>query len=304
MSGARDRIEDHELSAAVDGRLPPERAAALEAHLDAHPEERARLQEYSELQQELRNAFAAQDGRANPEASDGGTGACGAAAAPLLAVRSGCRGAAFAGSRRRSAAGPRAVSASGCRTPTKARRRPQPNVRSPPTRSPPTGCFRSRSRHPVEVDATQEAHLVQWLSKRLGHPLVVPDLTKAGFQLIGGRLLPSEGGPAAQFMYQKWQQSSDAVRARRQCRRNRFSLQRGKRSRGVLLVRSGLSATRSPPKQVAKSCCSSPKWFTTSFRERGQRPSRLPRRLPENRARESRLPASGSPTPTMPPAPR
>jgi len=57
-------------------------------------------------------------------------------------------------------------------------------------------------RHPVEVDAGQEAHIVQWLSKRLGHQLIVPDLTVAGFRLMGGRLLPAEDGPAAQFMYE------------------------------------------------------------------------------------------------------
>lgn len=57
-------------------------------------------------------------------------------------------------------------------------------------------------RHPVEVGAEQEAHLVQWLSKRLGVALRAPDLQAAGFRLIGGRLLPGEGGPAAQFMYQ------------------------------------------------------------------------------------------------------
>src|SRR5207253_2844674 len=62
--------------------------------------------------------------------------------------------------------------------------------------------FAVEVRHPVEVDAAQEAHLVQWLSKRLGRPLVVPDLSATGFHLIGGRLLPSEGGPAAQLMYE------------------------------------------------------------------------------------------------------
>ena len=62
--------------------------------------------------------------------------------------------------------------------------------------------FSVEVRHPVEVDAGQEAHLVQWLSKRLGRQLIVPDLAAAGFQLMGGRLLPAEDGPAAQFMYE------------------------------------------------------------------------------------------------------
>lgn len=57
-------------------------------------------------------------------------------------------------------------------------------------------------RHPVEVDAAQEAHLVKWLSKRLDHPLRVPDLGAAGFRLVGGRLLPADGEAAAQFMFE------------------------------------------------------------------------------------------------------
>lgn len=56
--------------------------------------------------------------------------------------------------------------------------------------------------HPVEVDSKQQDHLVKWLSKRLGKPLKTPDLSAQGFSLLGGRLLPSEYGPAAQFMYE------------------------------------------------------------------------------------------------------
>lgn len=56
--------------------------------------------------------------------------------------------------------------------------------------------------HPVEVAADQEAHLVKWLSNRLGVEIRAPQLSKAGYDLIGGRLLPSEAGPAAQFMYE------------------------------------------------------------------------------------------------------
>lgn len=57
-------------------------------------------------------------------------------------------------------------------------------------------------RHPVEVDASQEAHLVGWLSKRLGKKVNAPDMAEAGFHLVGGRLLPDAGQPAAQFMYE------------------------------------------------------------------------------------------------------
>jgi anti-sigma factor RsiW len=62
--------------------------------------------------------------------------------------------------------------------------------------------FSVETRHPVEVGANEEAHLVQWLSKRLGHQLIVPDLSALGFQLMGGRLLPADSGPAALFMYE------------------------------------------------------------------------------------------------------
>ncbi len=62
--------------------------------------------------------------------------------------------------------------------------------------------FASEVRHPVEVGADQEAHLVGWLSKRLGSPLKAPQLASLGFSLVGGRLLPDEGMAAAQFMYE------------------------------------------------------------------------------------------------------
>jgi anti-sigma factor RsiW len=57
-------------------------------------------------------------------------------------------------------------------------------------------------RHPVEVGADQETHLVSWLSKRLGAKLRVPQLNALGYQLVGGRLLPGNRGPVAQFMFQ------------------------------------------------------------------------------------------------------
>ena len=57
-------------------------------------------------------------------------------------------------------------------------------------------------RHPVEVDAKEEKHLVAWLSKRLKAKVQAPYLGKLGYRLLGGRLVTSGEGPAAMFMYQ------------------------------------------------------------------------------------------------------
>ncbi len=57
-------------------------------------------------------------------------------------------------------------------------------------------------RHPVEVGADQEQHLVAWLSKRLGAQVRAPKLDAIGYSLVGGRLLPGDNGPVAHFMYQ------------------------------------------------------------------------------------------------------
>lgn len=62
--------------------------------------------------------------------------------------------------------------------------------------------YQPEQRHPVEVTAAQQDHLVQWLSKRLARPLTVPHLEEQGFELVGGRLLPGGAGARAQFMYQ------------------------------------------------------------------------------------------------------
>ena len=56
-------------------------------------------------------------------------------------------------------------------------------------------------RHPVEVKADEE-HLIRWLTRRVGAPIRAPSLVDRGWKLMGGRLLPDLGLPAAQFMYE------------------------------------------------------------------------------------------------------
>jgi len=62
--------------------------------------------------------------------------------------------------------------------------------------------YTPEKRHPVEVTAKQEKHLVKWLSKRLKGKVKIPNLNSLGFELVGGRLLPAKGQAAAQFMYE------------------------------------------------------------------------------------------------------
>lgn len=65
--------------------------------------------------------------------------------------------------------------------------------------------FAAENRHAVEVAASDQDHLVSWLSNRLATPVGTPDISAEGFSLVGGRLLPGKadiGGRAAQLMYE------------------------------------------------------------------------------------------------------
>jgi anti-sigma factor RsiW len=203
MSAIPGAVEEAELHARLDGRLPPERAAEIDAYLAAHPEARDRLSQYAEQQQGLRAAFADQTAGPIPTRLR---------VAWLLAEQRRHRYQRLA----RIAAAVVLVAAGGiggwaARDAVPAffpSTFPSTNARGSNARTITADAiaayrvFSVEVRHPVEVDVSQETHLVQWLSKRLGRPLVVPDLTAAGFQLMGGRLLPAENGPAAQFMYE------------------------------------------------------------------------------------------------------
>ena len=61
--------------------------------------------------------------------------------------------------------------------------------------------YASDKRRPVELWAVQRDDLVRWLSNRLNRPIAPPDLSVAGYQLLGGRLVATGHGPAALFIY-------------------------------------------------------------------------------------------------------
>jgi anti-sigma factor RsiW len=190
-------VEEDDLHARIDGQLPDDRIPDVDAYLAVHPEQQARFSQYARQRQALRTALAAPAAGSIPTRLR---------VARLLAEQR---------RRRRRRVGGIAAAvcliALGGITGWVARDLMGPVSSLPPgalarvITADAIAAYRTFSvevRHPVEVDAGQEAHLVQWLSKRLGRQLVVPDLGAAGFHLIGGRLLPAEDGPAAQFMYE------------------------------------------------------------------------------------------------------
>ena len=69
--------------------------------------------------------------------------------------------------------------------------------------------FTPEVRHPVEVRADEAQHLMTWLSNRMGRPIKAPNLSDAGWHLMGGRLLPVVEDPpgtrrvACQFMFER-----------------------------------------------------------------------------------------------------
>jgi anti-sigma factor RsiW len=62
--------------------------------------------------------------------------------------------------------------------------------------------YAADANRPVEIWATEEQRLVNWLSKRLGFAVHAPDLNSVGFSLVGGRLVAGNEKPGAMFMYE------------------------------------------------------------------------------------------------------
>ena len=63
--------------------------------------------------------------------------------------------------------------------------------------------YSSEIKHPVEVGFSQKQHLQTWLSRRINHKLMIPELSDFGYKLVGGRLLSNTHSPAALLMYQQ-----------------------------------------------------------------------------------------------------
>jgi anti-sigma factor RsiW len=175
---------ENELQAYVDDQLPPDRRAAVEAHLAQSPEDAERLAAYREQGMRLRGLFSPVLDEPIPQRltmlAPRRNLTRFAVAAVWLLLGAGLGWSAAVITER-----PALGAASFAHRAAVAHAVYSPEVR-----------------HPVEVGAEQQEHLVRWLSKRLGADLRPPVLTSNGFELVGGRLLPGDRGPVAQFMYQ------------------------------------------------------------------------------------------------------
>lgn len=189
-------IGEDDLQAYVDGYLPPDRRAAVEAYLENHEGSAAQVAAYAQQREALRQRLSTKASEPIPARLrvanimagrrrgffQAWAGPATAAAWLLVGSVIGAAGHAWIASRS---------------TPG--------NTETQHIAQDAMAAYRTyvvETAHPVEVGANQEAHLVQWLSRRLGKPIQAPNLAQQGFHLIGGRLLPAGLSPAALFMYE------------------------------------------------------------------------------------------------------
>ena len=187
-------VTEEELHAFVDGELPADRQEAVAAWLSAHPEQAAlvaawraqaesiRARYGAVAHEPVRGRFALDRLMRQGRASGGRSWAALAAAAAVVAFLVGggtgwvARGATAAAPNGFDAFTADALDA--------------------------YKLYVVEVRHPVEVPGNERPHMTQWLSKRLGAELRIPDLQSIGLKLVGGRLLPGPTGAAAFYMYE------------------------------------------------------------------------------------------------------
>lgn len=189
-----DPVTEADLHAWLDGELPDERQGVVRRHLDDHPEVARRFASYREQRALVGRAFAPlidrplHDRLKPPFSRRRSVVTWPALAWPALAV-----------------AAALLLFVAGAATGWLAHGWSAPGASGSAFVADAVAAYRvfvAEVRHPVEVGADQEEHLVTWLGKRLGKPLRAPRLISRGYDLVGGRLLSDADGPAAQLMYQ------------------------------------------------------------------------------------------------------
>lgn len=184
-------ISDDDLHAYVDNVLDADRHAQVEAHLRAHPDIAARVLELASQRAMLREALAPVALEPVPAALNLGrliearrrsaSRAWRSAAGAVILLAAGGAAGWFGHALSPRASGGIAALA----------QEASDNYEV-------YGLDRAR---PVEIKAADSADLNRWVSLRLQHPIVAPDLAASGYRFMGGRLVTTPHGPAGMFMY-------------------------------------------------------------------------------------------------------
>jgi anti-sigma factor RsiW len=186
-------VTEEELHALVDGELPADRKEAVDAWLAAHPDQAALVAAWRAQADSIRARYGAVAAEPVParlmldqvlkrgHASGRSWAAMAAAASIACFIAGGAAGWFAHGARASAPTGFDAFTAEALDA---------------------YRLYVVEVRHPVEVPGTERPHMTQWLSKRVGTELRVPDLQTIGLKLVGGRLLPGPTGAAAFYMYE------------------------------------------------------------------------------------------------------
>jgi anti-sigma factor RsiW len=199
------RVTDADLHALVDGQLPPDRRDEVEAFLSTRPAVRRQVDDWRAQQRALKQWLdPVLDEAVPPRLRQAAT----AQAWPWRGIAAGL---ALVVSSAGTAWWARGV-VDGDTARLATRHQETPTVRVSQADALPAfaqraavahAVFSPEVRRPVEVGADQEQALVTWLTRRMDAavPVRPPDLRALGYTLIGGRLLPGEKKPVAQFMF-------------------------------------------------------------------------------------------------------
>jgi anti-sigma factor RsiW len=191
--------QPEELSAYLDGELPPERAREIERALERDPELQAELESLMAADAAAGQAFAAMlkdpvpaslaatvrnaaPGRTANDPEPPVIRRSIAAACAALALLAGSLGGYFVST---DTSAPQVAAGPGWLEDIADYHR----------------VYATQVRHLVEVPAVEADHIQTWLTATVGAEIVIPDLADLGLTFEGARLLVAAGKPVAQLMF-------------------------------------------------------------------------------------------------------
>lgn len=207
-------FDDADLNGLVDGRIEPARASALAESLASDPESAARIDAWRRQNDSLRTMFAsvlaepvpvrllpvAMPPREAAKAAAPGEATPGRRLAGIVATTS--VGMVLIGFALGALA---SVGTDGFGLMPPAARAPDvapADARDLASRAAEAHrTYLTDASRPVEIAGVEERKLARWFGRRLGGEVRIPDLSRHGWTLLGGRIVPGRHGPAGFLAY-------------------------------------------------------------------------------------------------------